>query len=145
MQGAATPHIRGCIIVNSTYKTVILVVAPTFEVGAPPTTDEAAAQVENNLVAHILRNAARLDMICEVERGAEQQQRHIVVRCDRIVVLVHYDFSHWVCLGMRPRCGQHVYSHHHSEVVPEPSKQKSKLVLPIADVDTVSKQTRFKS
>lgn len=57
------------------------------------------AEVEDELMSHIMRSADRLDTVSEVEGRAEEHQCHIVVRRGGIVVLVHFDFTDGADLG----------------------------------------------
>lgn len=76
-------------------------------------------------MAHVMRSAARLDVICEVEGGAKQQQSHIVVGCELIVVFMHYDFTDGTRLGVRPRCRKHIKSHNHLEIIIAEKSEKN--------------------
>lgn len=67
--------------------------------GAPPSSDETVAEVEGELMSHIMRSADRLDIVSEDEGRAEEHECHVVVRCDFIVVLVHFCFTDGPDLG----------------------------------------------
>jgi len=74
---------------------------PTSVTAFPPSADKTVAEVEDELMSHILRSADRLDVVREVERRAEQHERHIVVRRGGSVVFVHVDFTDGADLGLR--------------------------------------------
>lgn len=71
------------------------------------------AEVEGELMTHILRNTERLDVVCKVEGRAKQHQRDIIIRCDVIVVLMHLDFSDEADLGVNSTTAQPLLSGHY--------------------------------
>lgn len=95
---------RVSVFLTSTCKVIVLlhnqgVFIPTFVIPAPPSTDETVAEVEDELMSHIMRSADRLNMVSEVEGRAEEHKCHIVVGGDVIVVLVHFDSTDGADLG----------------------------------------------
>ena len=89
---------------------------PTFVIRAPPPGDEAVAEVEVELMSHVVRSADRLDAVSEVEGRAEEHECHIVVRRGVIVVLVHFHVTDGADLGLISWSRQHMKPCHHTEM-----------------------------
>lgn len=107
-----------------------LVPTLTSEVGAPPSGDEAVAEVEVHLLGDVERRADGLDVVGESERGAEQHQRHVAVVRDVVEGLVHFDFADGADLGAIPRRRQRVHSCHHAKMssVDPPGNKENKYI-----------------
>lgn len=58
------------------------------------------AEVEHGLMDHITRKANRLDVVGELKGRAEQQQRHVVIGCDNVVIIVHFHSADGAELGV---------------------------------------------
>lgn len=74
------------------------------------------AEVEEELVGHVMRDADGLDVLRVVEGRAEEQQRHVVIRCDVVVAPVHPDLADGADLGVSSWSRQHIKSRHHTEI-----------------------------
>lgn len=67
--------------------------APTFVVRAPPPSNEAVGEVEDELMGHTVRSAGGLDVAGKFEGRAETKQHNIAVRCEVIIVLMHFHLT----------------------------------------------------
>lgn len=84
------------------------------------------AEVEAELMSHIVRSADRLDVVSEVEGRAEEHKGHIVVMREVIVVLVHFDLTDGADLGLISWSRYHMKSCHHMEMSPaDPSGHRT--------------------